>query len=232
LSLTQLLIKHRGIKSAACLPSFSIPQILAWADAHHARTGRWPDHLAGPIPESPEESWRKVQSALVEGTRGLPGGSSLAQLLTERRGLRNPQRPPDLSVPEILAWADAFRARTACWPKPTSGPIPEAPGETWNTVERALQAGVRGLPGGSRLTQLLAQHRSWRYPLRRPALTVPQILAWADAFRAREGRWPSRGSGPIPEAPGETWNAVHRALQDARRGLPGSSSLARLIRGK
>ena len=110
LSLSLLLIKHRGIRSVAYLPPLSIPEILAWADAHHARTGRWPDHRAGPIPESPDESWRKVQSALVYGRRGLSGGSSLARLLSERRGLRNPQRPPDLSVPEILAWADAFRA--------------------------------------------------------------------------------------------------------------------------
>ena len=164
LSLSQLLIKHRGIRCVSYLPLLSIPQILAWADAHHARTGRWPNLHSGPIPEAPEESWKKVQSALVGGLRGLSGGSSLAQLLSEQRGLRNPQRLPDLSAPQILAWADAFRARTGQWPKLDSGPIPEVPGETWNSVERALRRGVRGLAGRSRLSLLLAQHRDWRAP--------------------------------------------------------------------
>jgi len=229
LTLSQLLIKHRGIRSAACLPPLSIPQILSWADAHHARTGRWPDLRAGPIPESHGESWRTLQDALVNGNRGIPGGSSLAQLLIQQRGVRNPRRPPDLSVPQILVWADAFHARTACWPKPRSGLIPEAPGETWRTVERALKRGDRGLPGRSRLAQLLAQRRGWPYPLRRPALTVPQILAWADAFRARSGTYPSRRSGPIPHAPGETWMAVDGALRTGVRGLPGGSGLTRLL---
>jgi hypothetical protein len=44
-------------------------------------------------------------------------------------------------------------------------------------------------------------------------LTVEQILVWADAFHARYGRWPSAGSGPIEDSPGETWSAVNAALQ-------------------
>ena len=40
----------------------------------------------GPIPEVPGEQWRNVDAALREGFRGLPGGSSLTQLLTEGRG--------------------------------------------------------------------------------------------------------------------------------------------------
>ena len=65
---------------------------------------------------------------------------------------------------------------------------------------------------------------------RRPALTVPQILAWADAFRARTGRWPTRKSGPILEAPGENWYQVYRAVQIRRRGLPGGLSFPQLIK--
>jgi Phage derived protein Gp49-like (DUF891) len=36
-------------------------------------------------------------------------------------------------------------------------------------------------------------------------LTVEQILAWADANKARTGRWPTRWSGPVAESWGETW---------------------------
>ena len=145
-------------------------------------------------------------------------------------GCATPQRLPDLSVDQILAWADAFRAQQLL-AEADFRPHPRGPGRVVAVRGSALQKGLRGFPGGSRISKLLAEHRVWRYPSRRPALTVPQILAWADAFRARTGRWPKRESGPIREAPGETWFAVHRALQTGRRGLPGGSSLPRLLKG-
>ena len=231
-SLSALLRKHRAIMNTSDVPPLSIPQILVWADAHHARTGKWPTHLAGQIPEAPAESWNKVQSALVAGTRGLPGGSSLAQLLTARRGLRNPQRLPELTISQVLTWSDAFHARTGHWPKFNSGPIPESPGETWCSVASALRKGVRGLPTVKGIGRFLAEHRAWRVQSRRPTLTVPQVWAWAKAFHARTGRWPNRTDGPILDAPGETWMAIHRALQTARRGLPRYPTLARFIKTK
>jgi hypothetical protein len=62
-----------------------------------------------------------------------------------------------------------------------------------------------------------------------PSLTVEQILAWADAHYERTGRWPNSRSGPIPEAPGQTWNAVNVALYLGYRGLPAGDSLGRLL---
>jgi hypothetical protein len=67
-----------------------------------------------------------------------------------------------------------------------------------------------------------------RKPYRKP-LSVEQILAWADAHFADTGRWPTVGAGPIPEAPGLTWNAVNLALYAGLRGLPRGDSLARLL---
>ena len=64
-------------------------QILAWADAHHRRTGAYPHVLAGPIEGAPGETWKAVQLALFEGLRVLPGGSSLSKLLKEHRGVIN-----------------------------------------------------------------------------------------------------------------------------------------------
>ena len=63
----------------------------------------------------------------------------------------------------------------------------------------------------------------------RPNLTVPQILRWADAHHRRTGKWPSSESGPVAEAPGESWQAVNNALHRGLRGLPGGDSLARLL---
>jgi hypothetical protein len=40
-----------------------------------------------------------------------------------------------------------------------SGPIEEAPDETWQVVEAALQGGLRGLPGDSSLARLIAEYR-------------------------------------------------------------------------
>ena len=38
------------------------------------------------------------------------------------------------------------------------GPVGGAPGETWGNVHAALAWGYRGLPRGSSLSRLLAQH--------------------------------------------------------------------------
>jgi hypothetical protein len=67
-------------------PPLTVEQILAWADAHHARTGRWPTARTGPVPEAPGEVWRNLDAALYRGGRGLPGGGSLARLLHQHRG--------------------------------------------------------------------------------------------------------------------------------------------------
>jgi hypothetical protein len=61
-------------------------RILAWADAHHRRTGRWPSAGSGAVEEAPAEDWRALNVALMRGSRGLPGGDSLARLLERRRG--------------------------------------------------------------------------------------------------------------------------------------------------
>jgi hypothetical protein len=66
--------------------------------------------------------------------------------------------------------------------------------------------------------------------VRRPSLTVALILSWADTQHARTGQWPTSRSGAIPEAPGETWMAVDKALSKGFRGLPGGQSLALLLR--
>jgi len=159
----------------------------------------------------------------------LPGNSSLAKLLAKHRGKRNPSCLPPLSPKKMLTWADKHRHRTNEWPIIHSGPILDAPGETWSAIQNALVLGLRGLPGGSSLPQLLAEHRGVRNPSRPPKMTKRKILTWADAHFQRTGKWPSAHSGPIVEAPGETWRGVDRALADGGRGFPGGSSLSRLL---
>lgn len=135
-------------------PALTFEQILAWADDYQARTGRWPSAGSGAVPQSPGDSWDSINAALVRGHRGLPGGSSLADLLKTYRGGSAQQAKASLSIEQILAWAGTYRRRTGRWPSADSGAVPDAPGENWRAVNTALQEGLRGLPGGDSLSKL------------------------------------------------------------------------------
>jgi hypothetical protein len=139
---------------------YLLADVLDWAGAYRARHGRFPCVLSGPIPETPGETWKKVDEALARGGRGFPGGSSLHQLLKQHlEAPDNRKAQPVLTVSQILAWADAWYAREGYWLRICSGAIPEAPGTTWRAVAAALASGLRGLPGGDTLPQLLASAR-------------------------------------------------------------------------
>jgi hypothetical protein len=213
----------------SCLPLLTIAQILAWADAYFRRTGKWPKPTSGPVWGVPGQTWQGIEMALRFGFRGLPGGSSLAQLLAKERGVRNPARLPRLTRRQILAWADAYFRRTGRWPSHDSGPIAGVPGETWSTVEKALRNGRRGLKGGSSLAKLLAEAGRKPNWSALPPLSVKQILAWAEAYYRRHGKWPHVRSGRVAEAPENSWRMIDRALRAGRRGLPGGTTLARLL---
>jgi hypothetical protein len=230
-SLPRLLYRHRGAPvQHRRRPPLTIDMILAWADAHHERTGDWPNVRSGEIAVAPGETWGKVQMALRYAERGLKGGSSLAKLFAEHRGVRNVQDLPDFTIKQILAWADAHHERHGAWPTRDSGPVEDALGETWTAVNVALSHGLRGLPGGSSLVRLLAKRRGVRNRLDLPKFNTARILAWADAHHRRTGMWPNIHTGPIEEMPSETWAHVNHALSRGGRGLRGRSSLARLLK--
>ncbi len=207
----------------------SVSQILAWADTFHKRFGKWPHARAGRIAGSPGENWRKVDNALRIGLRGLPGGTTLAGLLFEQRGRRHLFKLPRLTEEQILIWADRHRKRTGRWPKQKSGPVLDRPEETWAGISDDLRSGRRGLAGGSSLADLLFRRRGVRHHLISPRLTLEQILAWADAYHRRTGRWPSAGSGAISNSSGETWRRVDDGLRRGNRGLAKGRTLARLL---
>jgi hypothetical protein len=106
----------------------TVKAILAWADAHKARTGAWPTQGTTDNTSLPRCTWSMINAALRVGRRGLPGGDSLAQLLARKRGVHNRKGQPKLTEDQILHWARAYRKRTGTWPRITSGPIEEAPG--------------------------------------------------------------------------------------------------------
>ena len=221
--------RKRRRKERARPPNLYISQILEWADAHFARMGRWPTRKSGFIRGTVNDTWMKIDSALLNGYRGLRKGSTLALLLMEHRGLRHPHHLPDLTEKQILQWADEHLVRTGDWPTKDSGKVTEAPSETWKGIHHALRYGYRGWPGGSTLARFLQDKRGVRNNLGLPPLTVQQILAWADAHYNRTGQWPTNRSGAITDAPNETWAGVQSALVQKGRGIKKKCSLALLL---
>lgn len=228
-SLSKLLAARRNVRHRRALPRLKLGLILTWGDAYFKAHGRWPDAASGPIPDSGGESWRTVADALERGERGLAKKTTLAQLFAQHRGRRNHMALAPLRIDEILGWADRHSRKTGRWPKHNSGPVTAAAGETWSAVNMALAQGLRGLPGGSSLIQLLIQHRGLRSCGYRPPLKRAQIRAWAREYRREHGKPPSKTSGPIPNSDGETWTAVSMALRKGLRGLPGGETLREFL---
>ena len=139
--------------------------------------------------------------------------------------------PPDLSVDEVLAWADAHFEQSGVWPDWQSGPIDQAPGETWFTVAAVLALGRRGLPGGQSLRDFLDEQRGGTSHTV-PEFSERQILVWVLAWQTRVGRRPRKNSGEIPHSGGLTWSVVNDALKNGRGILAGGSSLAQFLRSK
>ena len=237
-SLAKLVALHRGKRNLQGLPPLDEETIVDWARRHHRRTGSWPSLHHGPIHGVPGETWFAVDSfALRRGTRGLPGRSSLADLLAAHGLKLNLKRLSNLTERQILAWADAFHVRHRRWPARDSGQITEAPFETWYGIDRALRFGLRDLAERSSLPAFLNIHRGLFNGKSRPPkyvrpenrLNEQQILEWANRWRRKTGHWPKRDSGRIPGTQGETWAAVDSALKSGCRGLRGGSSLVRLL---
>jgi len=158
-SLAKLLHAKRGVRTTYNMPPLTERMILRWAKAHHRKTDYWPARDIGSIHEAPEETWGRINTSLINGHRGLPGGSSLAQLLTKVVGYRNHKSLPPLTIQQILKWADEYVQRLGRWPTHLSGSIDGSSGETWGGLHAALSRGNRGLPGGSSLYQVLRKYR-------------------------------------------------------------------------
>jgi hypothetical protein len=61
-------------------------------------------------------------------------------------------------------------------------------------------------------------------------LSINDILTWADEYHARTGHWPvARTSGKVEGQGDLTWMAVDMALSKGHRGLPGGTTLAKLL---
>jgi hypothetical protein len=158
ISLARLLCNKLGVGNRRGISKLTVEQILKWADRHHRSTGEWPQGKSGPVIGAKDENWRNLDAALRMGGRGLPGDSSLAQVLHEHRSVRNRAQAPKLSTEKILTWARHHQRVTGEWPTGKSGPVLKDPDENWLAINAALNIGCRGLRKGSSLAKLLKKH--------------------------------------------------------------------------
>jgi glutaredoxin len=174
-------------------------QILEWADAYHARTGRWPRWGSGPVTDAPgcAVTWAMVDRSLRGPASRQRVGSGLGRFLSEHRA------PPPEERPST--------------PDPAAKKQSPAAAERRSLLRSAAAAGKASREAmGGRAS-----------PYRR--YTLEEIVRWAEAHRTATGAWPTRDSGPITEAPEQLWRDVDIALVVGSRGLAGGSSLAALL---
>lgn len=187
------------------VPALTVGQVLTWARAYLAQHGRYPSADSGPVAGVPGQTWQDLDRALRRGSPGLPGGSSLPQLLNELLGKRERSCSTELSLAQILHWADRHHQQTGAWPQRSSGPVIDAPGETWHSVDAALCVGGRGLGVKTTLARLLIE----------TGRRAPSRQAWAPAEDALLGTLPD---AELAGRLGRTPAAVK--LRRAARGIP------------
>jgi hypothetical protein len=186
--------------------------------------GRFPTQRTAGFPTAVAPSWALVNEALSKGHRGLPGGSSLADLI--RRAFPEDRREKaDLDERVIRGWLERWKAEHGEFPTRDAGEVPYAPGETWGAVDRALRDGLRELGGGSSLAKLVGQvsGRTTR------ELTLELVETWVRAFVETNGRAPRKSDEHEGLPPGERWEAIDAALRRGTRRLPGGESLRDVV---
>jgi hypothetical protein len=239
-SLADFLARHRGRRNPSKAPPLSLPLILEWIDEHKKVAGEYPDAHSGPVRQQSGETWGTIAAAMARGSRGLPRAITLPAFLRENNRARSRQRKkppvhkpftrrPALSLQQVLEWADEHHRSTGRWPTSTSGQVAGKDGEDWQNINTALRLGLRELPGDSSLAKLLCEFRGVRNRSELPPLTEEKILMWADHHHEANGKWPRTTDKAIQGAPGEKWSNVNACLEQGLRGLPGKSSLAKLL---
>src|ERR1700720_1156947 len=118
-----------------------------------------------------------------------------------KRPVKIPRLPrPRLTVTLILGWADDHLRKVGKYPnaKPWRVLASDAPlAMTWRKIDIALRRGYFGLAGRSSLARVLEKHRGLRNRSNLPRLTDDTILAWADHYKVRNGKWPTENAGPV-----------------------------------
>lgn len=194
-------------------------QIVEWAREALQNSGAVPK--AGKLNGHPNEDWNYIDSALLYGWRGLPGGMTLDHVLFKHGLIAD--KPP-LSEELIIINALKYFNQHHKLPGQGSGDVEGFLDETWEKWNRCSYRGNRGLEKGLGLHPLYV-----RYGLRLDGLTEKIILEHARRHHHFFGKLPTEYSGDVYDVPGENWHAWHLALAQGHRGLEGGLTLNRLF---
>jgi hypothetical protein len=157
-SLPRFLEQEFGVRNRLNPPELTLARIAELITAWRETTGEFPTTKSGAIPGLNGTTWGIVDKALRRGSRGLPGGSSLPQILEQQFNARNVENLPLFTHEQIRSWIIEYHQETGKYPVVLAGEIPGSDGETWRIVDRALCRGQRGLPGGSSLFKFIEEN--------------------------------------------------------------------------
>lgn len=211
----------------------------------------WERDSEGNWVEVKGENWHStIEPALRDGGRALPGGSSIHKL-KKKYGLTQKL----LAKETIRDWCQLFyerakqtRGRGKCptvldkivWERDSEGIWVQVKGERWDKINGALRKGFRGLPGGSSLNELMEEYSIT------DNFTEEEIVKYFRLFYEktkedsddRIGRYPNNGDPIVWDRDKDgNWivvqdesfsGTIESALRNARRGMPGGSSIAKI----
>jgi hypothetical protein len=199
--------------------SLTIDSVLSACDLFHKTHKTWPRRTSGKITGITGRTWAQINSSLIRGSYGLPGNSSLAQLLLEKRSVQHHLAKPKLTEHLILRWADLHRKRTGQWPTHKSGPVKESPNDTWLGIRKALVNGNRGLQGDSSIEKLLWEKRNVKGQHAGNQLTTELIMDYAKQHYELTNDYPHSSSQWALKAIKDSWQAIDVALRNGQRSL-------------
>jgi hypothetical protein len=232
-SLAKLLAKHFDHATNMTKVDLTEEFILERATEHFRIFSRWPRGSDGDvIGGHPGDTWSGYHSALSKGHRGLRGGTSLGEFLLSKTGYRNHKNKQKLTESFIAEAATKYKDKNGRWPTSKSGDVEFGhPGDTWIGYDGALEKGLRGLPGGSSLARLLDEQTDYVNHKTKPDLTEEFILNRAAEYLSETGKLPTKHSGSVRNGhPGDTWCGYAASLERGTRGLPGKSTLPKLLK--
>ena len=183
-------------KNGLCDPyefgTISEAQVMLWTKLYHEKTEEWPKQVskdvwqkdeAGQWQIMPGLNWSQIHLWFNQGLRGFPGGYTLSDL-RQKNGLCDPYEFGQVSENKIISWMRQFEEKTGKWPKQSDKEVWEKDEEgkwraiprlNWSALELWLRQGMRGLPGGSTVSQLRKRHFGEAAPRGRRTSTSAEI---------------------------------------------------------
>lgn len=226
--------------------------ILEAATRWKEKYGKWPGKTgdARAVWDDPPLGvslrWGSIDQWLFVGLRGLPGGSTLAQLCGKKLRPQNRHTRDTAwktTEADVLEAAARWKEKHGVWPTLTERDgdardfwrvvPPLGVSLRWRVVNQWLKRGLRGLPGGISLAQLLGKEKrqiGW-------VTTRGEIQAAAERWRVAYGEWPTPKSGgdvrsvwpEIPVGVAVSWMNIDDWLHKGRHGLDAGAGLPRLL---